>query len=79
MDEVNKIRKAYFSNGEETKNAISKRFKRSWNTIATIVNSTRSLCSTAYCSYSGRSGGSCAPLISDVLRGMIFSVVDEIV
>ena len=40
MDDVNKIRKAYFSNGE-TKNEIAKKFNRSWNTIDTIVETDR--------------------------------------
>lgn len=40
MDEINKIRKAYFTNGE-TKHAIAKKFNRSWNTIDTIVNTDR--------------------------------------
>jgi transposase len=36
MDEINKVRKAYFTLGE-SKNAIAKRFKRSWETIDRIV------------------------------------------
>jgi hypothetical protein len=38
MDEVNKIRKAYFTSGE-TKHEIAKTFNRSWNTIDAIVYS----------------------------------------
>ena len=40
MDEINKIRKAYFTHGE-SKNAIAKRFKRSWETIDRIVSTER--------------------------------------
>ena len=40
MDEINKVRKAYFTLGE-SKNAIAKRFNRSWETIDRIVTSTR--------------------------------------
>ena len=40
MDEVNKIRKAFFTDGD-TKNAIAKRFKRSWETIHRIVSMPR--------------------------------------
>jgi transposase len=37
MDEINKIRKAFFTHGE-SKNQIAKRFKRSWDTINQIVS-----------------------------------------
>ena len=40
MDEINKIRKAFFSQGK-TKNAIAKRFNRSWDTIHRIVTTPR--------------------------------------
>jgi len=40
MDEINKIRKAFFTHGE-TKNAIAKRFNRSWDTIHRIVSMER--------------------------------------
>lgn len=40
MDEINKIRKAFFTHGE-TKNAIAKRFHRSWETIDRIVSANR--------------------------------------
>lgn len=36
MDETNKIRKAYFSEGK-TRNEIAKEFNRSWNTIDNII------------------------------------------
>jgi transposase len=42
MDEINKIRKAYFTNGE-TKHEIAKKFNRSWNTIDRIVETDREL------------------------------------
>lgn len=37
MDEVNKIRKAFFTHGE-SKNAIAKRFNRSWETVHRVVS-----------------------------------------
>ena len=40
MDEINKIRKAFFTHGE-SKNAIAKRFNRSWETIHRIVSKER--------------------------------------
>jgi transposase len=40
VDEINKVRKAYFTLGE-SKNSIAKRFKRSWETIDRMVTSTR--------------------------------------
>lgn len=40
MDEVNKIRKSFFTDGE-SKNAIAKRFNRSWETIDRIVSMSR--------------------------------------
>ncbi len=36
MDETNKIRKAYFSEGK-TRNEIARKFNRSWNTIDNII------------------------------------------
>jgi len=40
MDEINKIRKAFFTEGE-SKNAIAIRFRRSWDTIDRIVTMKR--------------------------------------
>jgi len=40
MDEINKIRKVHFQEGE-TINKLAKRFNRSWNTIEKIVNTSR--------------------------------------
>lgn len=40
MDEINKIRKAFFTDGE-TKNAIALKFSRSWETIHRIVSMER--------------------------------------
>jgi len=40
MDEFNKIRKAFFTNGESI-NKIAKKFRRSWDTINRIVSMKR--------------------------------------
>lgn len=40
MDEINKIRKAFFTDGD-TKNAIALKFSRSWETIHRIVSMER--------------------------------------
>ena len=40
MDEINKIRKAFFTHGE-SRNKIAKRFHRSWDTINKVVSMKR--------------------------------------
>jgi hypothetical protein len=40
MDEINKIRKGYFQQGE-TINKLATKFNRSWNTIEKIVKTPR--------------------------------------
>jgi len=40
MDEINKIRKAFFTSGE-SKHKIAKRFNRSWDTVNRIVDASR--------------------------------------
>jgi transposase len=45
MDEINKIRKGYFQQGE-TINKLATKFNRSWNTIEKIVKTPRDELST---------------------------------
>ena len=71
MDEVNKIRKAYFRNGE-SKNEIARRFKRSWNTIDTIIKTDRDQFSTR-----GKRPGRKATVATEAVKHEIRKVLQE--
>jgi transposase len=71
MDEVNKIRKAYFTNGE-SKNEIAKKFKRSWNTIDTIVKTDREQLSTR-----GKRPGRKATVATEAVKDAIRKLLNE--
>lgn len=71
MDEVNKIRKAYFRHGE-TKHGIAKKFKRSWNTIDTIVKTDRKQLSTR-----GKRPGRKATVATEAVKNEIRKVLQE--
>jgi len=71
MDEINKIRKAYFSKGE-TKNEIAKQFKRSWNTIDTIVETDRDQLSTRR-----KRSGRKATVATEAVRNEIRKILQE--
>lgn len=71
MDEVNKIRKTYFGNGE-TKNELANRFTRSWNTIDTIVKTDREQVSTR-----GKRPGRKATVATEAVKNEIRKVLQE--
>ena len=71
MDEVNKIRKAYFSNGETT-NEIAKRFTRSWNTIDTIVTTDREQLATR-----GKRRGRQATVATEAVKDAVRKLLKE--
>lgn len=71
MDEVNKRRKAYFTNGE-TKHEIAKTFKRSWNTIDTIVNTEREQLSSR-----GKRPGRQATVATEEVKHEIRKILQE--
>lgn len=71
MDEINKIRKAYFTNGE-TKHGIAKQFNRSWNTIDTIVNTDREHLATR-----GKRPGRQATVATEAVKQEIRKVLQE--
>jgi transposase len=71
MDEINKIRKAYFTRGE-SKNAIAKCFKRSWETIDRIVTSTREELENR-----GKRKGKKKTVITPEVEAAIHALLDE--
>jgi len=71
MDEINKIRKAYFTLGD-SKNAIAKRFKRSWETIDRIVMSTREELENR-----GKRTGKKKTVITPEVEAAIYALLDE--
>lgn len=71
MDEVNKIRKAYFTNGEN-KNEIARKFTRSWNTIDTIIKTDRQHLSTR-----GKRPGRKASVATEAVKDAIRELLKE--
>jgi len=71
MDEINKIRKAYFTHNE-SKNSIAKRFKRSWKTVDRVVSSDREALEIR-----GKRPGKTATVITPEVIQSIHAYLDE--